>query len=158
MRKLSELYSELRQIHKRLEVDLRGIREPPDYEAVEAVGQSAVEVQTLPNTGHHHQRSRDGVNPLDREQVKGHIRGQASKRKDSAQISYPGGRTREIRGMSASSVPASSSRRGGDRRHTSQVNPLFELAPKHESNAFELLRRDSSGAGKNRRRVGRGGL
>lgn len=32
MRKLSDLYNELRQVHRRLEVDLRGVRDSKDYD------------------------------------------------------------------------------------------------------------------------------
>lgn len=46
MRKLSELYSELRQVHKRLEIDLQHGHNSAEFEA-EGVGRSEVQIQTL---------------------------------------------------------------------------------------------------------------
>lgn len=131
MRKLSELYSELRQVHKRLEVDLRGVRETTDYDEAGGVGQSAIAVQTI---GH------DGKRASSRPTVESIERGQGVG--ESARIPFPRGQieNNRLRANRETSV----GRRVSDEQHAAALQTLFELAPRHESKAFDLIRRRNS--------------
>lgn len=122
MRKLTELYSELRQVHRRLESDLRGVRDAPDYEEE---GSRQIEMQT---------RGRGAVtggNEAD-ENVEKREMGASESRYQAKQS----------RGHAAPSPSRSNSK---------PLETLFTLAPNHPR-PFVLDRRQSREGGKSRRR------
>lgn len=151
MRKLSELYSELRQVHKRLEVDLRGVREPPDYDEAERIRESAIGVQTF-DKGGQRAPSRQLVAGLARAQSKG--RGQSLENYKRTSYSKDQIQDDTLRAGRA----ASSGRRDSDEcRSGAALRTLFELAPRHGSRTFDLeRRRNSVGEERNRRSAGAG--
>lgn len=140
-------------MHKRLEVDLRGVRETADSDDGGGVGQSAIAVQTIEHVGR-----RASSRPV----AKSIERGQGRKNKgqsveESARTSFPSGQIEDNR--QRVNMGTSVERRASDEHHSAALQTLFELAPRHESKAFDLIRRRNSvGNERTRRRLGAGEL
>lgn len=150
MRKLSELYSELRQIHRRLEVDLQGARETPEYD-LDATDRREIEIQTL---------GRAGKRPTLRAAQDHHEQvdnGSTSRAPDpSERISVQHAKEYDER-----SRPPRSRSRAAPSHHTTNSAPLdtlFTFAANHESRPFNLNKGLSREIGKGRRNRARSAL
>lgn len=124
MRKLNELYNELRQVHRRLEVDLRGVREAPDYDEGN-VHQSEIEIKTIGRSNNRHARK-------DRENRAPERSGRdGDAAVSSARISLEGSRDITVdkkRATSRAEAPNS-----GTLGSSAPLETLFNLAPNHTS-------------------------
>lgn len=140
MRKLSELYSELRQVHRRLESDLRGVRETPDYNA-DSFERAAIEARTRTK---HAQEAEEAGDDGRGDGIK-----KTSVPEQSEQISFQGAKYREELGgvNSHSQAPRSPSA-----SNSVPLETLFTLAPQHQTHPFALNRRHSKQTAKSRRR------
>lgn len=144
MRKLSELYSELRQVHRRLESDLRGVRGVSDYE--DDVGRREIEIQTQPR---HTANTRLG---RDDHEVNENADKRNEKRETgpSEQISHQGRRSYDAkRGASNSQSQFQGS---PSPSNSVPLETLFTLAPTRPSRPFAMNRQRSKETGKARRR------
>lgn len=132
MRKLNELYGELRQIHRRLEVDLQGVRETPEYDHG-ATDHREIEIQTL---------GRAGKRPISRAAQDHHERIETrvtSRALDTSErISVQRGRECDER----SRPPRPSSRAAPSHQtaNSAPLDTLLALAPNRESRPFNLNR------------------
>lgn len=124
MRKLNELYTELRQIHKRLEVDLRGGRASHEHD-VDASKYGAMEINT--------RRRGDHRSPIQTS------RPPNSEVRDTRANDRPVDKSERISmnpagGPQRKDVERQRHSRLGSRADSQSFDPLYALAPNHEFN------------------------
>lgn len=137
MRKLTELYKELRQVHRRLEADLRGVREPDDFEADPVPG-SEFEINTLGRSGNADIRDTAGSrNDLEYGGRHGnrHIEGTSIRGQDGRREKYDEVPTHEIEAK-ANANP----------RELGRHEMVFDLAPNPTSKQRQRMRASSRNA------------
>lgn len=132
MRKLSELYNELRQVHRRLEADLRGVREPNDFEAEPFPG-SEFEINTHGRSGNAGIRDGPGShNEREYGSRRGNREGAFIRGQDRAPENYDETPLHEVKSK-ANTTPQELERR----------QMLFNLAPNLASNPRQRMRASS---------------